>query len=70
MKFELSLVLQHLSRTLQKLLTLMQLTWRTLFTTCSPSIQLRQVNIYLLNHHKHITCNFWELVLMMVWDWE
>ena len=57
MKFEISLVLRHLSPPLQKLVTLMQLSWRKSFTTCSPSIQLSQVSINLLNHQKHITCN-------------
>ena len=67
MKFELSLVLRHLSTPLQKLLTLMQLSWRKLFTTCNPSIQLSQVSINQLNHRKQLVC---ELVWMMVWDWE
>ena len=57
MKFEMTLVLRHLSPPLQKLLTLMQLSWRKLFPRCSPSIQLSQVSINLLNHQKHITCN-------------
>ena len=54
MKFEMSLVLRHLSPPLQKLLTLMQLSWRKLFPTCSPSIQLSQVNINLLSRVNHI----------------
>ena len=53
-KFEMSLVLRHLSPPLKKLLTLMQLSWRRLFSTCSPSIQLSQVSINLLKHQKHI----------------
>ena len=48
LKFEMSLVLRHLSPPLPKLLTLMQLSWRKLFPTCSPSIQLSQASINLL----------------------
>ena len=54
MKFEMSLVLRHLSLPLPKLLTLMQLSWRKLFPTCSPSILLSQVSINLLSRVNHI----------------